>query len=224
MVGDVLVIDADGDSRGIDEAGYVLSERDTLVTASGGRAVVLLSDGAMTVLDENSRLRLEKTGWLSHLGGRIYYTFRKVLGEPRQVRTRFATLGIRGTSFIVYDDDTGQSVALDEGLLDIESPGHEFELHRRRQLEQYEAFKQTLRREFDDYRQRLYSDFIEYKTSFSLQANHVASFYGTRVDESLIDDTVKTDFEYFEAVAGELLDEFREQMPSEPMLDEADFE
>ena len=72
--GDVFVIDADGDRRGIDEAGYVLSERDTLVTASGGRAVVLLSDGAMTVLDENSRLRLEKTGWLSHLGGRIYYT------------------------------------------------------------------------------------------------------------------------------------------------------
>ena len=237
-VGDVFVIDANGDSHGVVESGYLLREKDTVVTAESGRAVVLFTDGALSVLDGDSRLQVERTSWLSQLGGRIYYIYRKAFGERRQVKTRFATLGIRGTTFIIYDDDSGQSVALTEGRLDIESPGPEFELYRRQMLDQYQAYRQqlqqqqqALQREFDDYRQQVNTELIEYSRRFSLQPDHVVRFDGLRVEESAIDDAVTADFEYFEAVAGELLDEFRkqarefnEQMEPEPVLDEQDFE
>ena len=214
--GEVHVIDADGQRHTVDESGFHVREMDTIVTAEGGNAVVSFDNGVMSVLDENSRLQVEKTGWLSHLGGRIYFTFKKVFGKSRQVKTRFATLGIRGTTFIIYDDNNGQGVALQEGLLDIESPGPVFEIHRQQQLDDFETFKQQalqqqqdMRREYDDYRDQVQRDFIEFKSNFTLQPNRVIRFDGVRVDETAIDENVKAEFDNFEAIAGELLQEFR---------------
>lgn len=216
--GEVHVIDAEGKRRTVEESRYLVREMDTIVTAEGGNAIVRFSDGALSVLDENSSLQVEKTRWLSHLGGKIYFTFRKVFGESRLVKTRFATLGIRGTTFIIYDDDNGQGVALQEGLLDIESPGPAFEIHRLQERAEFETFKQQAlqqqqdtQREYDDYKKQMQREFIEYKKNFTLQPNHVIRFDGVRVDESVIDDNVKAEFKNFETIAGELLQEFRQQ-------------
>jgi len=216
--GDVYIIDADGNRRTVEESRFLVREMDTIVTAEGGNAIVRFNDGALSVLDESSSLQVEKPRWLSHLGGRIYFTFRKVFGESRLVKTRFATLGIRGTTFIIYDDDNGQGVALQEGLLDVESPGPAFEIHRQQELEEFETFKQQvlqqqqdMHREYDDYKKHMQREFIEYKKSFTLQPNNVIRFDGIRVDETVIDESIKAEFENFETIAGELLQEFREQ-------------
>ena len=216
--GEVHIIDASGKRHTVEESRFLVREMDTIVTAEGGNAIVRFNDGALSVLDENSSLQVVKSSWLSHLGGKIYFTFSKVFGEPRQVTTRFATLGIRGTTFIIYDNDNGQGVALQEGLLDIESPGPAFEIHRQQELDEFEVFKQQrlqqqqdLRQEYDDYKQQMQREFIEYKENFTLQPNHVIRFDGVRVDETLIDENVKAEFDNFEAIAGELLEEFREQ-------------
>jgi len=84
--------------------------------------------------------------------------------------------------------------------------------------DEFEAFKQQvlqqqqdLQQQYDDYRKQMQHEFIEYKQNFTLQPNHVIRFDGVRVDETVIDENVKAEFENFEAIAGELLDEFREQ-------------
>jgi hypothetical protein len=216
--GQVTIIDANGQRVTADKSGDIVRVTDTIETASDSSAVVSFNDGALSILDQESRLRVEKTGWLSHLGGKIYFTYRKIFGESRQVKTRFATLGIRGTTFIVNDIGDSQGVALAEGLLDIQTPGAAFEIHRQAQLDQFGAFKQqsrqqreTVQQAFDEYKQALKRDFIEFKKSFRLQANHVVRFEGNRVEERRIDDAIKAEFEYFESIAAELLDEFREQ-------------
>lgn len=216
--GDVHIIDARGDRHTVEESRFLVREMDTIVTAEGGNAIVRFNDGVLSVLDEKSSLQVEKTRWLSHLGGTIYFTFRKVFGEPRQVKTKFATLGIRGTTFIIYDDDSGQGVALQEGLLDIESPGEAFEIHRQQELDEFEDFKrktlqqqQDMRQEYADYSKQMQREFVEYKKSFTLQPNHMIWFDGARVEDSAIDENVNAEFENFEAIAGELLEEFREQ-------------
>jgi len=143
------------------------------------------------VIDEKSSLRVEKTNWLSHIGGKIYFTFKKVFGPTRQVKSKFATIGIRGTTFIVYDDESGEGVALQEGELEVESPGEAFEIHKQRELTEYEAFleearqrQQALQDEFDTYKKDIKKEFVEYKKSFTLKANRVISFDGNRVDET----------------------------------------
>ena len=216
--GGVHIIDAGGNRHTVEESKFLVREMDTIVTAEGGNAIVRFNDGALSVLGEKSSLQVEKTSWLSHLGGKIYFTYRKVFGGTRQLKTRFATIGIRGTTFIIYDDDSGQGVALQEGLLDIESPGPAFEIHRQQELDEFETFKQQalqqqqdMRQEYDDYKQQVQREFIEYNENFTLRPNHVIRFDGVRVDETVIDENVKAEFDNFEAVAGELLQEFREQ-------------
>ena len=217
--GEVHIVDEKGRHHTVEESQFLVREMDTIVTAEGGSAVVRFNDGALSVLDEKSSLQVEKTSWLSHLGGRIYFTFKKIIGEPRRVKSSFATLGIRGTTFIVYDNADGQGVALEEGLLQIDSPGPAFEIHRAQEIDEFEAYKQqtqeqqdAMRRQFDDYRQQMQEAFVEYKTSFTLQANKMLLFDGARVDETILDENVKAEFEAFEAIAGELLIEFRETM------------
>ncbi|MDQ1362154.1 MAG: FecR protein, partial [Pseudomonadota bacterium] len=102
--GDVIIVNSKGEERKPEKNQYLVNKMETVVTRDGGKAVVQFDDGALSVMDEKSSLRVEQSGWLSQLGGKVYYTFRKVLGtkeEPKQVKTGFATIGIRGTTFIV---------------------------------------------------------------------------------------------------------------------------
>lgn len=237
VAGEVHVIDEDGHHHEVDQSKFLVREMETIVTAESGNAVVKFNDGTLSVLDRNSSLRVEKTGWLSHLGGRIYFAFNKVFGGERQVRTRFATIGIRGTTFIVHDDDSGQAVALQEGLLAIESTGPAFEIYRQQDLDEFEAFKrqaqdkqQQLHAEYDDYKEKIQREFVEYRQSFTLKPDHIIRFDGARVDEDLIDEDIEAEFEHFEAVAGAQLEEFRQQSRrdldafDQVPLDESDFE
>jgi hypothetical protein len=217
--GDVEVINARGEVHKASEPMLVIREMDTIVTHKGSRAVVKFTDGALSVLDEKSSLRIEKTNWMSHLGGKIYFTFRKVFGKPRKVNSRFATIGIRGTTFIIYDDEKGEGVALQEGELEVESPGEAYEIHKQKVVDEFEAFKQqardrqvALQNEYADYKKQTMKEFVEYKKSFTLEASRVIRFDGKRVDETKMGEETKAEFDDFEAIAGEMLLEFRQQV------------
>jgi len=120
--GDVEIINVKGEKRLIKKADEPLNEMDTIVTKNGGSVVVQFDDGVLSVLDEKSRLRVEKSSWFSYLGGKVYFTFKSFFGEPRRVKTRAATIGVRGTTFIISENEkqNGETVALKEGLLKIE--------------------------------------------------------------------------------------------------------
>lgn len=217
--GDVEVVNEKGEKRIIDKVDEPVNEMDTIVTRTGARVVVQFDDGALSVLDEKSRLRVEKTSWFSYLGGKVYFTFKKVFGEPRQVKTRAATIGIRGTTFIISEntDHNGESVALKEGLLQIQSTGPAFEIHRQQILDEYEQYKQdrqqsqvALQDEFDQYKQQTMKEFVEYRRNFTLQPNRVINLSGYRVDETAMTADNEADFASFEAEAAEMIRNFRD--------------
>lgn len=216
--GDVEVINAKGETRVIKEVDEPLRENDTIVTKEDARIVVQFDDGALSVLDEKSRLRVEQTSWFSYLGGKVYFTFKKVFGEPRRVKTRAATIGIRGTTFIISENDeqNGESVALKEGLLQVESTGPAFEIHKQKELSEFEQFKleqmrakQATLDEFEQYKKQIRQEFVEYRRQFTLQPNRVISLSGYRVDETAMTDEDRANFESFESEAEDLIKQFR---------------
>ncbi|MDH5611027.1 MAG: FecR family protein [Gammaproteobacteria bacterium] len=216
--GVVKIINAQGETREATGANVVIHEMDTVSTSEGGQAVVRFNDGALSVLDEKSSLQVEKKNWLSHLGGKIYFTFRKVFGDNRQVKAKFSTIGIRGTTFIVTDNQDAQSVSLQEGQLVLESPGDDYEIHRKKPVDDFAAFKQqaidaqnAMKKEYEDYKKQTMVEFVEYKKSFTLQANHMIRFDGNRVDETEMGEKEQESFSNFESVAGEMLETFRQQ-------------
>ena len=216
--GDVEVVDVNGEKRTIKEKDETINDMDTIVTKDDASVIVQFNDGALSVLDEKSRLRVEKTSWFSYLGGKVYFTFKKVFGEPRQVKTRAATIGVRGTTFIISENEQndGETVALKEGLLDIESTGPAFEIHKQKQLDEFERFKMEqqaaraqMQDEFEQYKQQTMREFVEYRRNFTLRPNRVISLTGYRVDETEMTDVNKADFEAFESEAEDLIKNFR---------------
>ncbi len=216
--GDVEVVNARGERRSIKKVDEPLHEMDTIVTKKDARVVLRFDDGALSSLDEKSRLRVEKTNWFSYLGGKIYFTFKKVFGESRHVRTRAATIGVRGTTFIISENSgqNGESVALKEGLLQIESTGPAFEIHKKKVMNDFAQFKQQqhqaqkkMRDEFEQYKKQTQRDFIEYRRNFTLQPNRVISLSGYRIDETAMNEANKADFDSFESEAEDLIKEFR---------------
>ena len=216
--GDVEIINVKGEKRTVKNTDEALNENDTIVTKEGARIVVQFDDGALSVLDEKSRLRVEKSSWFSYLGGKVYFTFKKYFGGSRHIKTRAATLGIRGTTFIISEnsEQDGESVALKEGLLQVETTGPAFEIHKQKELDEFEQFKleqmqarQATLDEFEAYKKQIAKEFIEYKREFTLQPNRVISLSGYRVDETAMTDADAEDFELFESEAEDLIKVFR---------------
>ncbi|MCW9013564.1 MAG: FecR domain-containing protein [Gammaproteobacteria bacterium] len=217
--GEVYIINSKGEQRKPEKSQNLVNKMETVVTKEGSKAVVQFDDGAMSVLDEKSSLRVEQTGWLSQLGGKVYYVFRKVFGKkkPRKVKTKFATIGIRGTTFIVYEEGDNKGVALQEGKLNIESPGKDYEIRRQQQTDDFEAFKQqaqeraeALDQEYSDYKSNLNREFVEYKKSFDLEANRVVSFDDNRVSEKELSDDFKMEFDDFKNFSKDYIDAYKE--------------
>jgi len=204
--GDVYIVDNNGNKRSPAKSQFLIHDNETLVTGKGGKAVVQFDDGALSVLSEKSKIKVEKSGWLSHLGGKIYYFFRKISAKkkPARVNTSFTTIGIRGTTFIVYDEGDEKRVALEEGKLNIESLDQPYEIHKPTTADDFETFKKrmqkkrdALKQEYTEYKDKVSKDFIEYKKSFELEANRVISFSGNRVNETELSDFTKKEFTGF---------------------------
>jgi len=217
--GSVYVVNDKGQKRSPEKSQFLVNRNETVVTGKGGKAVVQFDDGALSVLNEKSKVKVEKSGWLSHLSGKIFYLFRKVSGKekPRKVKTGFTTIGIRGTTFIVYDEGDEKGVALQEGKLNIESPDKPYEIHKQKQSDDFDSFKKQmqekrdkLNREYSDYKDKISKDFVEYKKSFDLEENRTISFSGRRVDETDLSDFTKKEFSDFSDYAKDYINAYKE--------------
>jgi len=217
--GEVYVVDGRGNRRAPEKTKFLLRKDETVVTKKGAKAVVQFNDGALSVLSGKSSVRVEQSGWLSQLGGKVYYLFRKVVGkkESKKVKTDFTTIGIRGTVFIVTADENNQGVALSEGKLNLESPGKAYEIHKQKPDHDFNSLiseakekREELNREYKEYKKQLAKDFVEYKKSFDMEANKVISFTGNRVDETELTNDIKGEFENFESFAKDHIDAFQE--------------
>ena len=215
--GDVQVLSENGEMSAPEKHNNLIKQSETIITSSDSKAVIQFSDGSLAVLNESSSLLVEKTEWLSQLGGKIYFAFKKVFGKkPRKIKTSFVTLGIRGTSFIVDANSGNEAVALQEGSLNVESPGDDFELHKKKPADDFSAYMQQqqeqankVKDEFAAYKKQMKDEFVEYVKEFTLQPDKMISFSGKRVDETEISGEVRKDFSALEEFAGDFLNEYK---------------
>lgn len=218
--GQVYVVNSEGKKRSAEQSDFLVNTDETVVTSKNSKAVLQFNNGTLSVLSQKSSLRVEQSGWLSQLGGRVYYVFRKVFGKQKskKVKTKFATIGIRGTTFIVDADEGSQQVALQEGKLNIESPDDDYEFYKpEKEADDFAAFKQQamqrqqeMNDEFGEYKKNIGKEFVEYKKSFDLKANRVVSFSGKRVDESDLDKDWTASFDGFADFSKEYSDAYKE--------------
>jgi hypothetical protein len=200
----------------------VLPPKNVLTTGPNGRAVVRMGNTGYIVLEKNSKVEIgnpkDHAGFLRHITGMIYYALNKIKGDQKvEVRTQAATIGVRGTRFLIADLPDRQEIDMRKGQVSITSPEGEFEIHKKTEQDEFEAYKQEgkdavekEKRKFEEYKANTEREFVEYKREFSLDANRMASFDGKRVVDKPLDAEAAKDMEAIESYAEDWLKEVRD--------------
>lgn len=214
--GGVTVSDkADGKQKAV-ATKSVLPVANVIATGADGRAVVRVGNTGYIVLEKNSRVEIDNgsTGFFRQLTGMVYYAVNTIKGKDRtlEVRTKTATMGIRGTRFLVADIPDRNEIGMRKGTLNVESPAGEFEIHKKAELDEFEAMKRESqaavnkeKSDFEAYKASVEKEFVEYKREFSLSADRMVSFDGKRVDDRPLSGATKKDMETLEGYADEWL-------------------
>lgn len=221
--GSVTVVDAAGQPGRAVRAQSILAPGSILSTGPTARAVVRVGTDGVIVVGRNSQVEINRTkdhaGFFRHITGMIYYALNTIKSNQRpvEVRTASATLGIRGTRFLVFDLPDRKEIGMRKGLISVASPEGEFEIHRQKEQDEFEAFKHEgevavakEKREFEEYKANAQREFVEYKREFALGANRMASFDGKRVTDRPLSGETKSDIELSEAYAAEWLQEIHD--------------
>ena len=156
--------------------GEALFEGDTLITSADTTAVVELADHSSLVLNAGSELSFIDTNTLKQSAGEIYYKIKtRQSSQGLRVETPFSIMGIKGTEFIVDSQGSGK-IALNEGLVGIESLSADFELHRQQVMAEYEKFIDKQNSAFEAYKAEAEGEIVTYVKAFDLEAGKVLNF------------------------------------------------
>lgn len=197
--------------------------RYTFRTGATGRAVVRVGEYGLIVVEKNSTIEVDRSSSAAHVfrqvAGMIFYAMNKVRGSahPVSVKTKTAVLGIRGTRFIVVEQEGRNEIGMRKGAVTVTSPEDEFEIHRNLVESEFSEFKKEARdaitrekREFDAYKANSDKEFVEFKREFTLGADRMVSFDGRRVTESGLSQRSKQEIESIESYAAEWIKEIRD--------------
>lgn len=116
----------------------ILPAKHVLVTGPNGRAVVRIGDAGYIVVEKDSKIEVNRekdhAQFLRQVTGMIYYAVNFIKGsqQPLEIRTATATIGVRGTRFLVTDLPERKEIGVRKGLVSVTSPGRNSKYTRRR--------------------------------------------------------------------------------------------
>ena len=181
--------------------GEELKEKDLVTTLKDATVVIALVDASKIVLDESSSVHFASVKEAKQESGKVYYKITsRNASNALAVKTPFAIIGIKGTTFIVNADANNSGVKLQEGLIGVASIKEEFELYRKQVMAEFNKFVAEQNAGFEEYKQAQTQGFAEITRAFDLQANNSISFDGNKVTESTFTAEDEAEFQKFEAL------------------------
>jgi len=221
--GKLTVSDTAGANKKAVKIKDTLPAANILSTGPDGRAVVRVGSTGYVVLEKNSQVEINTTndhaGFFRQVSGMIYYAVNSIKKNDRtlEVRIKTATMGIRGTRFIVTDTPESNEVGMRKGTLNIESPAGDFEIHKKAEMDEFEAMKRESQAAIDDekskfekYKEDTQHEFVEFKHEFSLGMDRMVSFDGKRVDDRPLSGETKKELESLEDFSKKWLSEVQD--------------
>ncbi len=181
---------------------YEIQKGDIITTYAKSNAVLKREDGSHVVLDARSTIRFDGDENLSQEGGKVFY---KIIARNARhklhIKTSFAIIGIKGTTFIVGSEQNSSFVALKEGVVGIQSIKEAFELYKKKVLDEYEAFVRKQQQEFEKFKKQQEDYIVEQTEAFDLEAGKIVSFKGNKAIEDPLES--EKEFEKYERMLEE---------------------
>lgn len=211
------------------KVGMSLEKGDSVITYRKAKVVLELHDKGKIVVDEQARLQLLSDEQFEQSGGKVYYKITK-RGKAKglKVNTPFAIIGVKGTEFVVTDSNKSHELALNEGLVGVDSANgkpfaHIDEDKVKAKMGSVNTPDQE-RAEFEAYKKELYAEFAEYVKEFDLKPGKKVRFVGNQAIEASQDSGDTQEFKRymsdaeFNAVAKELEHDVTGDVKSEDEL------
>lgn len=195
--GDVKIKNDKSIKKSSAKSGMEINLGDLLSTSKKSTAILKLKDNSILVLDADSMLHFVNSSSVEQQKGKIYYKITKRDAKNSiEVKTSFAIIGIKGTTFVV-NATKDSSVKLQEGLIGIKSIKEEFEL-----------YVKEINREFDNFvseNEAEFNNFVEndlgvprITKEFDLKDKRSVSFNKNIAIEEGFDEDDNKEFLYFE--------------------------
>ena len=178
--------------------GLEIKSGDLITTSKKGTAILKLVDGSILALDVSSSIHFKTPSDAEQTVGKIFYKITsRDAKNSLKIKTPFAIIGIKGTTFIIDAKKDG-SVLLKEGLIGLTSIKEEFELYRKKVQEEFNSFISNQQSEFEKYKneQNKYA-VAELRKEFDLEAGNRISFDGNKVNEDAWNEEDDAEFERF---------------------------
>lgn len=200
IVGKVKVLKANELRATNAKLNQILYKDDLIITYKDAMTTIKLDDDSLITLAEKTKLRVLNSKELKQEEGKVFYNVETQGSNKLSVVTNFATIGVKGTSFIINDIENQKDVSLKTGLIAVSALEGEFEIHKNKKLllSEYEKYKTAQNDSFDQYKTKIEEDFIEYRKEFDLKPNYTISFNGNIVNENKTQDDVIVEFKEFE--------------------------
>jgi len=178
--------------------GMEVSSGDLVVTSKNSYALIELEDNSKVVLDSSSSVYFDKKNSIEQSGKVFYKITSRDATNSLKVKTPFAIIGIKGTTFIVKNAKDSY-VLLKDGLIGIQSIKEEFKLYRSKVQKEFERFISMQQMEFEKFKnaQNNYLP-VELTKRFDLKSGNRVSFKEDRVNEDKMNFKDKNEFKHFE--------------------------
>lgn len=170
-----------------------------LITSSAKSALVLeLVDKSIVALGENASVHFCMNNQMNQANGKVYY---KIVSRDAKnalaIKTPFAIMGIKGTTFIIDGSEDG-SLTLKEGLIGVTSLKEEFKLYRKKIQEEFEAYTAKQNKEFESFKQENDGYTLSIVKEFDIKTGNIISFSSNSVKEDKLSKDDDKEFDYFE--------------------------
>ena len=155
----------------------------TLTSSNNSKAIIAQENGNIITIGENCNFLLSKLDEVEPKSGSAFFNITKSLTKLAdsqhsfKIKIKTASLGIRGTDFIVTNDK-GENVILRNGELDILSNNKEdFKLYAEKLNKEYQEYASKDKKEFENYVKNLMNDFEAYKKKHTFEFEQYAKSF-----------------------------------------------
>lgn len=187
------------------KTGSQIKEGDLVTTSKKSSAVLKLTDGSTVILDASSSIHFPSVKNAEQVSGKIFYKITsRDAKNSLKIKTPFAIIGIKGTTFIINSDKGSEALALKEGLVGVTSIKEEFELYRKDMMAKYNSYVDDQMSEFEKYKQGIKEPEPIKTKEFDLKQGNIVSFSGKKVKETAWQEKDNQDFAEFEKMMMEI--------------------
>lgn len=185
--------------KAVKKSDYPLALKDTVKTKNKALAVLQLQKDIKVILRDRAEFEIKSPNALHVNDGKVLFDIpprKKIKGTV--IHTRLASIGVKGTRFLVDVSQDKIKVFLKKGALNIQSLEGKFFRHHQKTANEFDAFIQEMEGAFEDYSRKQKEGFEQFVQSFELKAGQAVMIHDQDARSTAIPPDVEETFRLFD--------------------------